>query len=75
MSNEQWFMKELREELGLTQEDVARFGRHGLIQLRVSILERGEDLPNKEECKALLRAFIARAAGRAMEKLILASTD
>jgi len=75
MTNEQWFMRALRDELGLTQKDVARVGGHGLNPLRVSILERGVEPPTDEERKVLLRAFIVRSAGRAMEQLIIAATD
>jgi len=75
MPNEQWFMRALRQELGLRQEDVASGGGHGLTQFRVSELERGEDQPTDEERDAILQPFIARSAGRAMERLIIASND
>ena len=68
---EQWFMRDLREHLGLTQDDVARVAR--LTQIRISILERGEDSPTDNERKALMRPFIARAAGRALEQIILSA--
>ena len=38
---------------------------------RVSALERGEDQPTDDERKAILLPFMARSAGRAMEKLIV----
>lgn len=75
MPNKQWFMKALRQELGLRQEDVARIAGHGIDQFRISALERGEDGPTEQERQALLRPFIARSAGRAMEKLIIAATE
>lgn len=69
MQADQWFMRRLRERLGLTQQDIASAA---ITQGRVSQLERGDgDPPTDAEIGELLRPFIARAAGRGFELLIL----
>lgn len=71
MANDQWFMRQLRLHLGLTQRDVAEASGGILSQAQVSAFERGADKPNTRERHALLRAFIARSAGKALEQMIL----
>jgi len=69
MASEQWFLKELRGELRLTQEDVAKAS--GLAQIRISQLERGTDEPTRKERDDIVQALVRRAAVRGLEILIL----
>ena len=65
----QWLLSDLRGELGLTQEAVAKAA--GLTQIRVSILERGIESPTAEERESIVQALVRRAAVRGLEILIL----
>jgi len=69
MVSEQWFLFDLRSELRLTQEDVAKSS--GLTQIRISQLERGTDEPNNKERNQIVQAIVKRAAVRGLEILIL----
>jgi transcriptional regulator with XRE-family HTH domain len=71
MASEQWFLRELREELELTQEKVA--GEAGTTQIRISQLERGGDFdePSQQERDNIVRALVRRAAVRGLEILLL----
>jgi len=67
---EQWFLRELREELRLRQEDVGNDS--GRTQIRISELERGiGDYPTPEERQKIVKALVKRAAVRGLEILIL----
>jgi len=67
---EQWFLRELREELRLRQADVGNDS--GQSQLRISELERGVgDDPSPEEREKIVKALVKRAAVRGLEILIL----
>jgi predicted transcriptional regulator len=67
---EQWFLRDLREELRLRQEDVGNDS--GRTQIRISELERGiGDCPTQEERKKIVKALVRRAAVRGLEILIL----
>jgi len=69
MVSEQWFLGDLRKELRLTQEDVAKSS--GLTQIRISQLERGTYEPTRKERTDIVRALVTRAAVRGLEILIL----
>ena len=69
MVSEQWFLGDLRKELSLTQEDVAKSS--GLTQIRISELERGTDEPTPKERNDIVQALVRRAAVRGIEILIL----
>lgn len=69
MASEQWFLSDLRSELGLTQEDVAKSS--GLTQIRISQLERGTDEPTTKEREQIVQALVKCAAVRGLEILIL----
>ncbi len=69
MSNEQWFLRDLRNELGLSQEAVANDIMSS--QIRISLLERGEETPTQEERQALVDAMIRRTAVKGLEILLL----
>ena len=70
MASEQWFLRELREELGLTQEKVA--GEAGTTQIRISQFELGRgDEPSSQEKEKLVQALVRRAAVRGLEILLL----
>lgn len=69
MASEQWFLFDLRSELRLTQEDIAKSS--GLTQIRISQLERGTDEPTHKERNQIVQALIKRAAVRGLEILIL----
>lgn len=67
---EQWFLRELREELRLRQEDVGNDS--GRTQIRISELERGiGDYPTPEERQKIVKALVKRAAVRGLEIPIL----
>jgi transcriptional regulator with XRE-family HTH domain len=67
---EQWFLKDLREELRLRQEDVGHYS--GLTQFRISELERGDEPPPTwEERQKIVKALVKRAIFRGLETLIL----
>lgn len=67
--SDQWLLRDLRCELGLTQQAVARAA--GLTQIRISILERGVEQPTSQERASILQALVSRAAVRGLEILIL----
>ncbi len=69
MANEQWFLRDLRDELGLTQEAVANDIMSS--QIRISLLERGEETPTREERRALVDAMVRRSAVKGLEILLL----
>jgi transcriptional regulator with XRE-family HTH domain len=69
MATEQWFLRSLREELRLTQEDVA--SDSNLTQGKISAFERGAEIPGIDECRAIVNAMVRRAAVRGLEILIL----
>jgi len=72
MSSEQWFLTDLRHELRLTQQDVAKAS--GTSQIRISELERGIDEPTPEERNNIVQALVRHAAVRGLEILILRRT-
>lgn len=65
----QWLLSDLRCELGLTQQAVAKAA--GLTQIRISTLERGLEQPTAEEREQIVQALVRRAAVRGLEILIL----
>lgn len=69
MANEQWFLRDLRDELSLSQEAVAKAAK--LTQIKISAFERGTDKPTPEERKAIVDFLVRRAAVRGLEILIL----
>lgn len=71
MPNEQWFLKAIRKELGLRQEDLASAAKTS--QIDISNMERGLAEPTKGQVTAIVRAISARAAGRAFEQVILSA--
>ncbi len=69
MENDQWFLRALRTELRLSQEDVANASN--LTQGQISAFERGTASPTDDERRALVDAMVRRAAVRGLEILIL----
>ena len=68
---EQWFLKAIRKELGITQEDLA--GAAHIRQIDISNIERGEAEPSDTQIAAFVRLVSARAASRAFEHMILSA--
>jgi predicted transcriptional regulator len=68
---DQWFLRAIRKELGITQEDLAR--EAGTRQIDISALERGTVQPLDTDIAAIIRLVSARAAARAFEHVILAA--
>ena len=66
MASNQWFLRELREELRLTQEEVPEAASI-LTPTRLSLLERSIDEPTPKERKDVVQAFVGRLAPRAQE--------
>jgi predicted transcriptional regulator len=69
VAGEQWFLREIRDELGIPQKQLARAAK--VSQVRISNLETGKELPTRSEIDAIVKCIAARAAGRAFEKAIL----
>jgi transcriptional regulator with XRE-family HTH domain len=69
MAIKQWFLKELRDELGLNQEQVGK--ATNFTQEEISAFERGAKTPNPAESKAIVDALVRRAAVRGLEILLL----
>jgi predicted transcriptional regulator len=70
MANKQWFLVALRDELHITQAELAKSST-GLTQLKISAFERGDANPTPEERKAIVDFLVRRAAVRGLEILIL----
>lgn len=68
-SRGQWFLRDLREELELSQAPIAKAIQ--LPQGRLSAFERGTDIPTPEERRLLLDFMLKRAVVRGLEILIL----
>lgn len=71
MAGDQWFLRAIRDELGITQQRLARAAK--VSQVRISHLETGKELPTKPEVQAIVKCISARAAGRAFEEVILSA--
>lgn len=71
VADDQWFLRAIRGELGITQEQLARAAK--VSQVRISHLETGKELPTAAEVRAIVRCISARAAGRAFEEVILSA--
>lgn len=69
MENEQWFFRDLRLELRLNQDDVAK--ESNLTQVQISAFERGAEKPTREERRAIVDTMVKRAAVRGLEILLL----
>jgi transcriptional regulator with XRE-family HTH domain len=69
METEPWFLRSLREELRLNQEDIAKDSN--LTQGKISAFERGAEIPREDECAAIVNPMVRRAAVRGLEILIL----
>ena len=62
MAAKQWFLRDLRKELGLDQIDVEEDS--GIKQPRISLLERGAAELTREERKKIVEAILKRSAVR-----------
>ncbi len=69
MATEQWFLQDLRKELGVTQDALAK--ETDLTQFRVSEFERGVDRPTWQERQTIVDAMVRRAAARGFQILFL----
>jgi transcriptional regulator with XRE-family HTH domain len=65
------FLKAIRKELGITQEDLANAAH--IRQIDVSNIERGETKASDGQVAAFVRLISARAASRAFEHVILSA--
>lgn len=71
MPSDQWFLKAVRKEFRITQEDLAR--EANARQIDISNIERGTIQPSAETVAAIIRVVSARAAARAFEHVILSA--
>ncbi len=69
MANGQWFLRDLRDELSLSQAAVAE--ETNLTQVKISAFERGIETPTRDERRAIVDAMVRRAAVRGLEILLL----
>lgn len=69
MASEQWVLRDLRDELSLSQDAVAKAA--GTTQIKISAFERGAEKPTPDERRAIVDFLVRRAAVRGLEILIL----
>lgn len=69
MDNEQWFLRDLRDDLRISQSDIAK--AINVKPIKISNYERGTEQPTADERKAIVDFLVRRAAVRGLEILIL----